>query len=79
VAKILTRILKHSKKIWGYKTRQKQGGNFMFTEKGYSLSDVAAVTRNGEDGFFGGNGAWWILLFFMFAGWGGGFGGSPRH
>ena len=46
----------------------------MFTEKGYSLSDVAAVTRNGEDGFFGGNGAWWILLFFMFAGWGGGFG-----
>jgi hypothetical protein len=39
----------------------------MFTEKGYSLSDVAAVTRNNEDGFFGGNGAWWILLFFMFA------------
>ena len=43
-------------------------------DKGYSLSDVAAVTRGSEDGFFGGNSAWWVLLFFMFAGWGGGYG-----
>jgi hypothetical protein len=47
----------------------------MFTEKGYSLSDVAAVTGNNEDGFFGGNGAWWIIILLLF-GWGrGGFGG----
>ena len=42
---------------------------------GYSLSDVAAVTRDGyNDGFGGGNG-WWIILLFLFiwgrGGWGG--------
>lgn len=48
----------------------------MFNGKGYDLSDIAAVTRTG-DGFFGGDGAWWILLLFFFCGWGGnGFGGS---
>ena len=44
--------------------------------KGYNLSDIAAVTggnRNG-DGVFGDNG-WWIILLFLFAGWGRGFGG----
>lgn len=41
---------------------------------GYNLSDIAAVTR-GEDGFFGGNNGWWIILLFLFAGWGRGFGG----
>lgn len=45
----------------------------------YSLSDIAAVTgSNNNDGMFGGNGAWWIVLFLIFAafGWGGnGFGG----
>ena len=48
----------------------------MFNSEGYNLSDIAAVTR-GEDGFFGGNGAWWLILLFMFGwGWGGnGFGG----
>lgn len=51
----------------------------------YSLSDIAAATgnsgnngNNGGDGW-GNNGAWWIILFFIFAwGWGGfgnGFGG----
>lgn len=48
----------------------------MFNGKGYNLSDIAAVTgnRNG-DGMFGDNG-WWIILLFLFAGWGrGGFGG----
>ena len=48
----------------------------MFNGKGYNLSDIAAVTggRN-NDGMFGDNG-WWIILLFLFAGWGrGGFGG----
>ena len=46
----------------------------MFNNSGYNLSDIAAVTR-GEDGFFGGNNGWWIILLFLFAGWGRGFGG----
>lgn len=49
----------------------------MFKSTGYNLSDIAAVTgRNGNcDGMFGDNG-WWIILLFLFAGWGrGGFGG----
>ena len=51
----------------------------MFNNSGYSLSDIAAVSRNGDDGFFGGNNGWWIILLFLFAGWGGngfGFGGG---
>ena len=49
----------------------------MFKNGGYNLSDIAAVTRNG-DGMFGGDGAWWLILLFLFAGWGGngGFGGN---
>lgn len=54
----------------------------MFNGKGYNLSDIAAVTgnRNG-DGMWGGDGGWWIILLFLFAGWGrngfgGGFGGG---
>ena len=47
----------------------------MFNGKGYSLSDIAAVSggaRNG-DGLWGGDGAWWIILLFLFAGgWGNG-------
>lgn len=43
-------------------------------DKGYSLSDVAAVTRGSEDGFFGGNGVWWVFLLFLFTGWGGNYG-----
>ena len=50
----------------------------MFKNGGYNLSDIAADTgnRNGNgDGMFGDNG-WWIILLFLFAGWGrGGFGG----
>ena len=47
----------------------------MFKNGGYNLSDIAAVTgRNGGDGMFGDNG-WWIILLFLFAGWGNGFGG----
>lgn len=55
------------------------------TTQGYSLSDIAAVTgansrSNNNDGW-GGDGAWWIILLFLFAmngrwGWGGGFGGG---
>lgn len=46
----------------------------------YSLSDIAAVSGN-NDGFGGGNGAWWIIILFLFAltgNWnnGGGFGGG---
>ena len=45
--------------------------------KGYSLSDIAAISRGSEDGMWGGNSAWWIILLFMFAGWGGnGWGGD---
>ena len=54
----------------------------MFNNSGYSLSDIAAVSRNGEDGFFGGNNGWWIILLFLFAGWGGngfGFGGERGY
>lgn len=42
---------------------------------GYNLSDIAAVTRNG-DGMFGGENGWWIILLFLFAGGGWGFGGD---
>ena len=53
----------------------------MFKNAGYNLSDIAAVTRNGNgDGMFGGDNGWWIILLFLFAGWGrggyGGFGGG---
>ena len=46
----------------------------MFSGKGYNLSDIAAVTNRNGDGMFGDNG-WWIILLFLFAGWGRGFGG----
>lgn len=46
----------------------------------YSLADIKAVT-DGDNGFGGNNGAWWIILFLIFGafGWGnngGGFGGG---
>lgn len=44
-----------------------------------SLSDIAAVTNRNDDGMFGGNGAWWLIVLLLF-GWGrngyGGFGGG---
>lgn len=47
---------------------------------GVSLADIAAVTRNNEDGFGGGNGWWAWILFAILFGWGGngnwGFGGN---
>ena len=40
----------------------------------YSISDIAAATGNGRnnDGMFGGDGSWWIIVLFIFAffGWG---------
>lgn len=45
---------------------------------GYSLADIAAVTDNNRnDGMWGGNNGWWIILLFLFGlgGWGRGFGG----
>lgn len=43
-------------------------------------ADIAAVTGNNNDGFGGGNGAWWLIVLFLFAfagnGWGNGFGGG---
>lgn len=52
---------------------------FNSTNCGYSLSDIAAVSGNNRNGGFGdgfGEGGWWIILLFLFAGWGGrGFGG----
>ena len=45
-----------------------------------SLSDIAAVTRgtNDNDGW-GGNGAWWIVILFLFALMGGGLNGWNRQ
>lgn len=40
-------------------------------------ADYAAVSGN-NDGLFGGNGSWFIIILFLFAflGWGGGYGGN---
>lgn len=46
---------------------------------GYSLSDIAAASGNNNG--FGGDGAWWIIILFLFAfcGWGGyGYGGGQQ-
>lgn len=51
-------------------------------DSGLSASDVALLSGNngrGNDGMFGDNGAWWVIIFLIFAfgGWGGnGFGGN---
>lgn len=51
---------------------------FNYATSGYSLADIAAVTGNNRsNGMFDGDGGWWIILLFLFAGWGGrGFGGG---
>jgi hypothetical protein len=56
----------------------------MFAQSnGYSLSDIAAVSGNNKNnGAFGDDG-WWIILLFLFGfggnGWGnGGFGGGGK-
>lgn len=48
------------------------------TSESMTPADIAAVTGN-NDGLFGGNGSWFIIILFLFAflGWGGnGFGGG---
>lgn len=53
----------------------------MFNNSGYSLSDIAAVSGRENGGLFGGENGWWIILLFLFAGWGGngfGIGGGGR-
>jgi len=49
---------------------------FNYNGAGYSLSDIAAASGRNNDGLFGGDGGWWIILLFLFAGWGRGFGGG---
>ena len=50
------------------------------TNEGLSAADVAAVTGNGGFGNgFGGDGAWWLLVLFLFAfngNWGNGWGNN---
>lgn len=47
-------------------------------DSGYSLADIRAATRDDNDGMFGGNG-WWLLILFLLGGrgfgWGWGNGG----
>jgi len=50
---------------------------------GLSAADIAAVTRgDGFGGDWGGSGAWWLIILFLFifngnwGNWGGGYGGS---
>ena len=49
----------------------------MLNNEGYSLADIAAAT--GNEGFGSGNGAWWIIILFLFAFMNGGFGAGYRN
>lgn len=54
------------------------------TDNGLSAADIAAVTGNNGFGNFGGDGAFWLLVLFLFGfnngGWGnGGFGGNDLY
>lgn len=52
------------------------------TNENYTLSDIAAATGSrANDGFMGGNGAWWIIILFLFAfmGYGGGWGARGNN
>ena len=48
------------------------------TSEGMSAADIAAVTRGSNDGFgWGGDGAWWLIILFLFmfnGNWGNGYG-----
>ena len=44
---------------------------------GMSPADYAAVSGNNNG--FGDNGAWWIIILFLFTGWGRGFGGNGGY
>ena len=48
----------------------------MMGNEGISVADALALRNTGDDGMFGGNGAWWIVILALLFGWGGcGFGG----
>jgi hypothetical protein len=49
----------------------------VFNLDNYSLSDLAAVSKD-NDGW-GGGGAWWIIILFLFVFMGGGWGGFNRQ
>lgn len=46
---------------------------------GLSVADALALQDRNNDGFFGGNGAWVMFLFFLLAWGGGGFGWGNRN
>ena len=48
------------------------------TNQGYSLSDIAAATDNKNNDSFFGNGAWWLIVLFLFCFNGNGFGWGNR-
>ena len=49
------------------------------TGEGMGAADIAAITRGNNDNWgFGGDGAWWLIILFLFmfnGNWGNGFGG----
>ena len=49
------------------------------TSEGMGAADIAAITRGNNDNWgFGGDGAWWLIILFLFmfnGNWGNGFGG----
>ena len=51
----------------------------MYDTPNYSLADIRAATEREDDGAFGGNGAWWIIILFLFMFGMGGFGGFGNN
>lgn len=51
------------------------------SESGLTPADIGAITGNNNNDAFGGNGAWWIIILFLFAfcGWGGNWGGNGSN
>ena len=48
------------------------------TTEGMGAADLAAITRGNDGWGFGGDGAWWLIILFLFmfnGNWGNGFGG----
>lgn len=43
----------------------------MFGNEGLSVADIAAVTKDNNDGFGGNNGWWLLIILFALFGWGG--------
>ena len=46
-------------------------------EKGLTVADALALSRNNDNDGFGGNSAWWVIILVLFLGFGrNGFGGG---